>query len=300
MNAKKTTTGRKATQRAANAAKTTNAAATTATTTIKAMREARVARWKEHAAKAVAKMSGHNRALLDAAAESVGMDAADFVAWQLTEERGLGKHRDYEAEFNQRIDDTYEAQTTIQRNNHEKEVATTTAAVYGLFGPAGLTDAEEVEVVRRFFRKGDRSLSRAEGRAIKAALAVPSPNDAEPITYADSGKDLTIRIGGTAYANLAAMAMTMNGVDWCDNDNTPATVARNFVIGDIIGDLAEPTQMYHNIVNGGCGKIALDIVDLIDTGCDGETNEHKRRVEELRTALLAALPTARETYGANV
>lgn len=263
-------------------------------------RKARAARFENHAAKIVAKMSGHDRALLDAAAESVGMDAAALVAWQLTEERGLGKRRDYEAEFNRWIDDTYEAQTTLRRNNHEKEVATTTAAVYGLFGPAGLTDAEEVEVVRRFFRKGDRSLSRAEGRAIKAALAVPSPNDAEPITYADSGKDLTIRISGTAYANLAAMAKTMNGVDWCDNDNTPATVASNFVIGDIIGDLAEPTRMSRNIVCGGCGEIALYIVESIDTGCDGETNEHKRRVEELRTALLAALLTARETSGANV
>ena len=239
------------------------------------------------------------RGLLDAAAEAVGMDATALVAWQLTEERGLGELRDSEAEYNRWIDDKYESETTIRRNNHEREVARTTAAVYGLFGPAGLTDAEEVEVVRRFFRRGDASLSKAEGRALKAALAMPSPIDAKPITYGDSGEDLTIRISGTAYANLATMAKAMNGVDWCDNDNTPATVASNFVIGDIIGDLAEPTRMSRNIVCGGCGEIALYIVESIDTGCDGETNEHKRRVEELRTALLAALPTAGETSGAN-
>lgn len=304
---KTTSTSRKAKTAAAKSATNTTTDNTTSelerkypTGVTAEQRKERAARFKNHAEKTVAKMSGHDRARLDAAAEAVGMDATALVAWQLTEERGLGELRDSEAEYNRWIDDKYESETTIRRNNHEREVARTTAAVYGLFGPAGLTDSEEVEVVRRFFRKGDRSLSRAEGRAIKAALAVPSPNDAEPITYADSGKDLTIRISGTAYANLAAMAKTMNGVDWCDNDNTPATVASNFVIGDIIGDLAEPTRMSRNIVCGGCGEIALYIVESIDTGCDGETNEHKRRVEELRTALLAALPTVRETSGANV
>ena len=262
-------------------------------------RKERAARFKNHAEKTVAKMSGHDRALLDAAAEAVGMDATALVAWQLTEERGLGERRDSEAEYNRWIDDKYESETTIRRNNHEREVARMTAAVYGLFGPAGLTDAEEVEVVRRFFSLGDRSLSRAEGRAIKAALAMPSPNDAEPISYADNGVDLTIRIGGTAYANLATMAKAMNGVAWCDNDNTPATVARNFVIGDIISDLAEPTRMSGNIVCGGCGEIADYICQAIDTGHDEETNEHKIRVKKLRTALLAALPTAGGTTGAN-
>ena len=253
-------------------------------------RKERAARFKNHAEKAVAKMSGHDRALLDAAAEAVGMDATALVAWQLTEERGLGELRDSEAEYNRWIDDKYESETTIRRNNHEREVARTTAAVYGLFGPAGLTDAEEVEVLCRFFRKGDASLSKAEGRALKAALAMPSPIDAKPITYGDSGEDLTIRISGTAYANLATMAKAMNGVAWCDNDNTPATVASAFVIGDVLSDLAEPTKMSGNIVCGGCGEIADYICQAIDTGHDEETNEHKRCVEELRTALLSALP----------
>lgn len=253
-------------------------------------RKERAARFKNHAEKAVAKMSGHDRALLDAAAEAVGMDATALVAWQLTEERGLGERRDSEAEYNRWIDDKYESETTIRRNNHEREVARTTAAVYGLFGPAGLTDAEEVEVVRRFFRKGDASLSKAEGRAIKAALSMPSQIDAKPITYGDSGEALTIRISGTAYANLATMAKAMNGVAWCDNDNTPATVASNFVIGDVLSDLAEPTKMSGNIVCGGCSEIADYICQAIDTGHDEETNEHKRCVEELRTALLSALP----------
>ena len=303
----KTTTSRKAQTAAAKSAPDTTTDNTASelerkypTGVTAEQRKERAARFKNHAEKAVAKMSGHDRALLDAAAEAVGMDATALVAWQLTEERGLlGERRDSEAEYNRWIDDKYESETTIRRNNHEREVARTTAAVYGLFGPAGLTDAEEIEVVRRFFRKGDASLSKAEGRALKAALAMPSPIDAMPITYADNGEAITIRIGGTAYANLATMARAMNGVAWCEHDNTPATVASNFVIGDTIEDLAEPTRMSGKFIVGGCGEIAADICDCIDTGCDCETNEHERRCKELRTALLAALPTAGGTSGAN-
>ena len=302
----KTTTSRKAQTAAAKSATNTTTDATTSelerkyhTGVTAEQRTERAARFKNHAEKAVAKMSGHERALLDAAAEAVGMDATALVAWQLTEERGLGERRDSEAEYNRWIDDKYESETTIHRNNHEREVARTTAAVYGLFGPAGLTDAEEIEVVRRFFRKGDASLSKAEGRALKAALAMPSPIDAKPITYGDSGEDLTIRISGTAYANLATMAKTMNGVAWCDKDNTPATVASAFVFGDTFENLAKPTRMSGKFIVGGCGEIAADICDCIDTGCDCETDEHERRCKELRTALLAALPMAVETSGAN-
>ena len=155
-------------------------------------RKERAARFKNHAEKAVAKMSGHDRALLDAAAEAVGMDATALVAWQLTEERGLGERRDSEAEYNRWIDDKYESETTIRRNNHEREVARTTAAVYGLFGPAGLTDAEEVEVVRLFFRKGDASLSKAEGRAIHCALEWEREVDANASTKGKAiGPDTT-------------------------------------------------------------------------------------------------------------
>ena len=155
-------------------------------------RKERAARFKNHAEKTVAKMSGHDRVLLDAAAEAVGMDATALVAWQLTEERGLGELRDSEAEYNRWIDDKYESETTIRRNNHEREVARMTAAVYGLFGPAGLTDAEEVEVVRRFFRKGDASLSKAEGRAILCALEWEREVDANASTKGKaSGPDTT-------------------------------------------------------------------------------------------------------------
>lgn len=297
MKTKKNTAGRKATTTADNSVSEYERKHPTGVTP--GQRKERAGRFAALAEKIVAKMNGHDRALLDAAAEAVETTAAALVAWQLTEERGLGKRRDDEAMFNRWNDDTYEAQSTLRRNNHEREVAGSTAAVFGMFGSAGLTDAEQVEVVRRFFRNGDHSLAEAEGRAIKAALAMPSPNDAEPITYADNGEAITIRIGGTAYANLATMARAMNGVAWCEHDNTPATVASNFVIGDTIEDLAEPTQMSGKFVCGGCGEIALEIADAIDTGCDSETNEHKRRVKELRTALLAALPTARETSGAN-
>lgn len=142
-------------------------------------RKERAGRFAALAEKIVAKMNGHDRALLDAAAETVETTAAALVAWQLTEERGLGKRRDDEAMYHRWNDDTYEAQSTLRRNNHEREVAGSTAAVFGMFGSAGLTDAEQVEVVRRFFRNGDHSLAEAEGRAIKAALAMPSPEEIE-------------------------------------------------------------------------------------------------------------------------
>ena len=167
-------------------------------------RKERAARFKNHAEKAVAKMIGHDRALLDAAAEAVGMDATALVAWQLTEERGLGERRDSEAEYNRWIDDEYENETAIRRNNHEREVARTTAAVYGLFGPAGLTDAEEVEVVRLFFRKGDASLSKAEGRALKAALAMPSP---DRMTRAEIEIEAAARIVGKTADEFIAEAL---------------------------------------------------------------------------------------------
>ena len=257
-------------------------------------RKERRARFEEHAAAIVAKMNDEPRALLEAAAAVVGMTAAALVAWQTSEERGLGSRHTLEAEANLKADDGYEAETTQARNNHEREVVRNVAAVYGIRA-AGLTQDEELAIVRRYFRKGDGTLAPAEARAMKAALAMPSPNDAEPITYADNGEAITIRIGGTAYANLATMARAMNGVAWCEHDNTPATVASNFVIGDTIEDLAEPTQMSVKFVCGGCGEIALEIADAIDTGCDSETNEHKRRVKELREALLAALPVAKKS-----
>ena len=293
MKTKKNTAGRKATTTADNSVSEYERKHPTGVTP--GQRKERAGRFAALAEKIVAKMNGHDRALLDAAAEAVETTAAALVAWQLTEERGLGKRRDDEAMFNRWNDDTYEAQSTLRRNNHEREVAGSTAAVFGMFGSAGLTDAEKVEVVRRHFRKGDHSLAEAEGRAIKAALAMPSPNDAEPISYADNGVDLTIRISGTAYANLATMAKAMNGVAWCDNDNTLATVASNFIIGDVLSDLAEPTKMSGNIVCGGCGEIADYICQAIDTGYDEETSEHKRRVKELREALLAALPVAKKS-----
>lgn len=334
----KTTTSRKAQTAAAKSA--TN-------TTTAVQRRARAERFKAHAAEIVAKTDADNRALLDAAGAAAGMTAAEFVAAQVVDERGLGKRRDLEAQANLKVDDGYETETARTRNNHERQEIRAILAVFGNVDAAGLTHAEKVEVVRRYFRKGDRNLDVATGRAIKDALALPSPDrmtraeikieaaarivrktadefiadalhtainsakdrnggeqaalalapktnekDAEPITWADSGEALTIRISGTAYANLATMAKAMNGVAWCDKDNTPATVASAFVFGDTFENLAKPTRMSGKFIVGGCGEIAADICDCIDTGCDCETDEHERRCKELQTALLAALPTA--------
>lgn len=161
-------------------------------TTTASKRKARAARFKALAAEIVAKTKADNRALLDAAAEAAGMNAADFIAWQVIEERGLGKRRDNEAKFNRWIDDRYEAESTLRRNNHEREKIRCLIAMYGMFHAAGLTRAEEIEVVRRFFQKGDRHLAEAEGRAIRCALEWEREADANASTDATaSGPDTT-------------------------------------------------------------------------------------------------------------
>lgn len=164
----------------------------TTTTTTTSKRNARAARFKALAAEIVAKTNADNRALLDAAAEAAGMNAADFIAWQVIEERGLGKRRDNEAKFNREIDDRYEEESTLRRRNHEREKIRCLVAMYGMFHAAGLTRAEEVEVVLRFFKKGDRHLAEAEGRAIRCALECERDADANASTNTKaSGPDTT-------------------------------------------------------------------------------------------------------------
>ena len=161
-------------------------------TTTASKRNARAARFKALAAEIVAKTNADNRALLDAAAEAAGMNAADFIAWQVIEERGLGKRRDNEAKFNREIDDRYEEESTLRRRNHEREKISCLVAMYGMFHAAGLTRAEEIEVVRRFFQKGDRHLAEAEGRAIRCALEWEREADANASTKGKaSGPDTT-------------------------------------------------------------------------------------------------------------
>lgn len=111
-----------------------------------------------------------------------------------------------------------------------------------------------------------------------------------PITYTDDGNAVTIRISGDAYANLKTIAKTMNGVSWCETDNTPITVLDNFVLSELEDGLANPTRMYGSVVCGGVGQTADYICESIDTGFDDGTQEHKARYAELRKALLAALP----------
>ena len=163
----KTNTSRKAQTAAAKSA--TN-------TTTAVQRKARAERFKAHAAEIVAKTDADNRALLDAAGDAAGMTAAEFVAAQVVDERGLGKRRDLEAQANLKVDDGYETETARTRNNHERQEVRAILAVFGNVDAAGLTHAEKVEVVRRYFRKGDHNLDVATGRAIKDALALPSPD----------------------------------------------------------------------------------------------------------------------------
>ena len=110
------------------------------------------------------------------------------------------------------------------------------------------------------------------------------------ITYTETADAVTVTITGAALGNLRKMATALNSLEWCDNDNTPASVLDNFIIGyGLLNKLCEDTRWYGNSRAGGAGDIAVDlIVSLIDTGYDDNTPEDKARKRELLEALEAA------------
>lgn len=195
----KTTTSRKAQTAAAKSATNTTTDATTSRWELEHptgvnddQRKKRAARFKEYAEQYVAALRDDEHAVLDEAARNVGTTAAAFISSKLIEERGLGSRRDEEAMFRRWSDDLYENGTSRSRNDHEKQETQGAIALFCKFYPAGLTTDEKVEVVRRFFRKGDASLSKAEGRAIRCALEWEREVDANASTKGKaSGPDTT-------------------------------------------------------------------------------------------------------------
>lgn len=110
----------------------------------------------------------------------------------------------------------------------------------------------------------------------------------EAITYEERAGAVLIRVGGKAYENLRKIADVMNGVGWCDTDNTPATILAGFVVGGYLDNLATDTAYCGNLRGAGAGEVAQDIVDGIDTGFDSDTPEDKKRKGELDAAFRAA------------
>lgn len=124
------------------------------------------------------------------------------------------------------------------------------------------------------------------GRATQTLAAAYYRKHERParcVEFADDGNTVTIRVTGKAYANLAKVAAAMNTVDWCDNDNTPATICDLW-----IGRFLWWTQ-YAPGKNAGCDitDVMIDIQDCIDTGHPDGTPEDAARKRELSAAFDA-------------
>ena len=97
--------------------------------------------------------------------------------------------------------------------------------------------------------------------------------------------EITIRLNGSIAANLHRAAETMNGVSWCEKDNTAASLLAYLVTFDTLANWGEQGKHYR--YNGLSEELDL-IADGIDAGEDADTDEDKRKREELRQALHAA------------
>lgn len=121
------------------------------------------------------------------------------------------------------------------------------------------------------------------GRGPGNGAKVFAATETKPVSFTDDGSAVTIRVTGKAYANLAKIAAAMNGVGWCDNDNTPATVC-DFWIGSFLWRTQYAPEE-------GCGcnvrDVLDDIIGGIDTGFDDGTEEDAARKRELSAAFDA-------------
>ena len=120
-------------------------------------------------------------------------------------------------------------------------------------------------------------------RTLAAAYYRKHERPASCVEFADDGNAVTIRVTGKAYRNLAKVAAAMNTVDWCDDDNTPATVC-DFWIGSFLW------RTQYAPGEGGAENIddlMNDIQDSIDTGHPDGTPEDAARKRELSAAFDA-------------
>lgn len=97
--------------------------------------------------------------------------------------------------------------------------------------------------------------------------------------------DITLRLSGTITANLRKIADTMNGVQWCDNDNTPCTVLGGLLLFDIICNLADKGKVASPYACGIAEELDM-LSQMIDTRAEGQAEDERRR--ELLDALFAA------------
>ncbi len=142
--------------------------------TIEERRAARIERWRKYAANHIANISKELRELLEAVASAAGSASpVDFIVEQLKAERGLDPTRkSFEAEYNLKSDDEWEDVPPLARNNHDRETACFTVSCFYHVHTHGLTHQEQLEMIRRYFVRGDVHLAQAEARAVRDALQI--------------------------------------------------------------------------------------------------------------------------------
>ena len=81
---------------------------------------------------------------------------------------------------------------------------------------------------------------------------------------------ISVEISGEEYADLQRMADAMNSVGWCDNDNTPESIVKYFLL---------VTGSYRDMCDG--------VLSGIDTGVEADTPQERERINELAAAFIA-------------
>ena len=83
-------------------------------------------------------------------------------------------------------------------------------------------------------------------------------------------RTISIEINGEAYADLQRMADAMNTVEWCDNDNTPESIVKEFLL--VISNYYEMCEM---------------VTEGIYTGFEDGTPQERERIKALNAAFAA-------------
>ena len=113
-------------------------------------------------------------------------------------------------------------------------------------------------------------------------------NNENAVSYEETKDEIIMHIRGTIFENLQKIADTMNGVSWCDSDNTASGILDNFIIGYWLRQLETKPAKLGTIPVCGISETVADIVNGIDTGFEDGTPEHEKRKDELLNAFDAA------------
>ena len=91
-----------------------------------------------------------------------------------------------------------------------------------------------------------------------------------------AARSITITIDGERYALLERVAEALNGIPWCEHDNTPESVFYEWVWPFADGPMRDPREL------------CMLVVESFDTGYAPDTPADRARLAEVRAALVAA------------